>query len=111
MNRDSSTSREAVVADLVAEFRASQSATDAVDHAVADQLGVNRTDMRILDLLSQLPDRRMTAGELAEKAVLSTAAITAAVDRLERKGYARRTRDTADRRRVFIELGELPGLG
>ena len=92
-------------------MRAAQSATEAVDHAVADLLGLNRTDMRILDLLTQRLDRRMTAGELAEAAVLSTAAITAAVDRLELKGYVQRVRDTADRRRVFIEAGELPGAG
>ena len=97
--------------ELVAEIRAAQSATDAVDHATADALGINRTDQRILDLLTQRPDGRMTAGELAEKAILTSAAITAAVDRLERKGYVKRVRDHEDRRRVFVEVDQLPGLG
>src|SRR3954447_3414981 len=111
MNRDYNPSRQEVMGELVAEIRAAQSATDAVDHAVADLLGINRTDQRILDLLTQRPDGRMTAGELAERAFLSTAAITAAVDRLERKAYVKRVRDDADRRRVFVEVDTLPGLG
>jgi DNA-binding Lrp family transcriptional regulator len=111
MNRKANTSRQLVMDELVAEIRAAQSATDAVDHAVAEMLGINRTDQRILDLLTQRPERRMTAGELAEQAFLSTAAITAAVDRLERKGYVKRVRDDADRRRVFVEIDTLPGPG
>src|SRR4051794_39755701 len=111
MNRKSNISRELVMQELVAEIRASQSATEALDHAAADKLGINRTDQRILDLLTQRPDGRMTAGELADKAVLSSAAITAAIDRLERKRYVKRVRDHEDRRRVFVEVDELPGLG
>src|SRR3954449_4939457 len=111
MNRKSNTSRQQVMRELVAEIRAAQSATDAVDHAVADLLGINRTDQRILDLLTQVPEARMTAGELADKAILTSAAITAAVDRLERKGYVKRVRDTKDRRRVFVEVDALPGAG
>jgi DNA-binding MarR family transcriptional regulator len=46
----------------------------------------------------------MTAGLLAERARLSPGATTALLDRLEAKGYARRTRDTRDRRRVLVEI-------
>jgi DNA-binding MarR family transcriptional regulator len=46
----------------------------------------------------------MTAGRLAERARLSPGAITALLDRLEKKGLARRTRDTEDRRRVLVEV-------
>jgi DNA-binding MarR family transcriptional regulator len=35
---------------------------------------------------------------------LTTGAITTVLDRLERAGFARRTRDPADRRRVLVEL-------
>ena len=64
--------------------------------------GINRTDLRCLDILGQRGP--LTAGQLAEAMHLSTGAITTLVDRLERAGYARRSRDTTDRRRVLVEL-------
>ena len=48
----------------------------------------------------------LTAGQLAELSGLTTGAVTAVIDRLERAGYARRVRSKTDRRRVFIELAE-----
>jgi DNA-binding MarR family transcriptional regulator len=47
------------------------------------------------------------AGRLADATGLTTGAITTAVDRLERAGYARRVRDLADRRRVLVEVTPL----
>jgi DNA-binding MarR family transcriptional regulator len=90
-----------VFEELIAEVRASQSATERFDQAVADALGVNRTDMRALDVLQQ--NGAVSAGELAERTGLTTGAMTTALDRLERAGYARRVRDSADRRRVLVE--------
>lgn len=57
--------------------------------------------MRHLELLTDGP---LSAGQLSDRSGLSPAAMTALIDRLERKGYVRRTRDAADRRRVFVEL-------
>ncbi len=82
--------------------RASQRATDEVDQLVSEILSVNRTDGRCMDVLDQLG--RISAGELAAATRLSTGAITAVIDRLERDGYARRVPDPADRRRVLVEL-------
>src|SRR5262249_6138398 len=73
-----------------------------LDSAVADYLGLDRSAYRALDILDQ--EGPMTAGRLAERALLSPGAITALVDRLEEKGLARRTRDDEDRRRVLIEV-------
>jgi DNA-binding MarR family transcriptional regulator len=88
--------------ELIAEVRRSQAATDRFDQAVADAAGMNRTDMRILDVLGlQGPQ---TAGALAAATGLTTGAMTTALDRLERAGYARRVRDEHDRRRVLVEL-------
>ncbi len=42
----------------------------------------------------------MSAGELAEATGLSSAATTTLLDRLERKGFVQRERDTVDRRKV-----------
>jgi DNA-binding MarR family transcriptional regulator len=63
---------------------------------------MNRTDMRCLDLIDQAGG--MTAGELATAAGLTTGAVTAVVDRLEKAGVAARIPDAADRRRVRIEV-------
>lgn len=86
------------------EIRAGQRATDAVDDTVTELLGINRTDSRCLDILEQ--HGRMTAGHLAVLSGLSTGAVTAVLDRLERAGYAQRVPDPSDRRRVSVELTE-----
>jgi DNA-binding MarR family transcriptional regulator len=88
--------------ELVAEVRRSQVATDRFDDSVADALGINRTDMRCIDILES--EGPLPAGRLAESAGLSTGAMTTALDRLEAAGYARRVRDGADRRRVMVEV-------
>ena len=89
---------------LLAEVRGSQNATARFDQAVADAAGLNRTDMRIIAALDQ--EGPVPAGRLAEVTGLSSGAMTTALDRLERAGYARRARDTGDRRRVLGELTE-----
>ena len=95
-------SKKELIQDVIAAIRASQTATDAFDHAVADYVGLDRTAYRCLDILDQ--EGPMTAGRLAERARLSPGAMTALLDRLEKRGFARRTRDTKDRRRVLVEV-------
>jgi DNA-binding MarR family transcriptional regulator len=95
--------RRTLVEDVGHAVLAHQRATDAVDDAVAARFGVNRTDLRHIDLLR---DGRLTAGQLAERSGLSPAATTALIDRLVKKGYLRRVRDEHDRRRVFVEITE-----
>ena len=46
---------------------------------------------------------RSRPGELARRTGLTTGAITGVIDRLEKAGFARRARDSSDRRRVIIE--------
>ncbi len=95
-------SKAELIFELISAIRASQTATDAFDHAVADYVGLDRAAYRCLDILDQ--EGPMTAGRLAERARLSPGAMTALLDRLERRGLARRTRDTKDRRRVLVEV-------
>jgi DNA-binding MarR family transcriptional regulator len=94
-------SRAELIQEFIAAIRASQTAVETLDHAIADYLGIDNSAYRCLDILDQ--EGPMTAGRLAERAHLSPGAITAVVDRLEEKGLARRVRDTQDRRRVLIE--------
>jgi DNA-binding MarR family transcriptional regulator len=90
---------------LVFEVRGAQTAVAAMDEAAFAALGVNKTDGRCLDIIDR--EGPLTAGRLAERAGLTTAAITAVLDRLEEAGYARRVRDAGDRRRVLVEVTPL----
>lgn len=94
--------REKVIDEGGRTFRAYQTSNDNFDQAIADHLGMNRTDMRCVDLIDQAGG--MTAGELARAAGLTSGAVTAVIDRLERAGMARRVADPSDRRRVRIEV-------
>jgi DNA-binding MarR family transcriptional regulator len=97
-------SRQELIGELFELIRASQNISDAYDEAVCRKLGINRTDHRCADVLER--SGPLTAGELAAHLHLSTGAVTTVIDRLERKGLVRRLRDTADRRRVVVELTE-----
>jgi len=70
--------------------------------AMADLAGVTVTDMKCMDYIDRGGD--ITAGDLARITGLTTGAITAAIDRLEKAGYARRERSEEDRRKVYIRL-------
>ena len=81
--------------------RAFVSAVDVVNQMIAERMGVNRTDHRVLEILNRRG--AMTAGDLAHAAHLTTGAVTTVVDRLEDVGFVHRVRDTDDRRRVLID--------
>jgi DNA-binding MarR family transcriptional regulator len=69
--------------------------------AVAREVGLNGTDLQALGVL--VSDGPASPGRLAQRTGISAGgAITQLVDRLERAGYARRERDTTDRRRVLV---------
>jgi DNA-binding MarR family transcriptional regulator len=74
------------------------------NHQVAEHTGLNPTDLQCLGLL-QLHGP-LPAGALARSTGLTTSAITAVIDRLERAGYALREHDAADRRRIIVRLDE-----
>ncbi|MGW1341751.1 MarR family transcriptional regulator [Kribbella sp. NPDC002412] len=93
-------SKQNLIAEITEAVVRFQNATDRVDAAAAAALGVNRTDLLCIGLL--LRSGGLTAGQLAVEAGLSPAATTAAIERLEGFGYAVRTKDEADRRRVLV---------
>jgi DNA-binding MarR family transcriptional regulator len=105
-----SSEKRQLFGELISEVRRSQNATARFDQAVGDALGVGRTEMRCLDFLERVGPA--SAGQLAAETGLTTGAITAVLDRLERAGLARRTPDPNDRRRVVVEPTEKAlGLG
>jgi DNA-binding MarR family transcriptional regulator len=96
----SSDKRNSLRRQVGEEVRAFQCAVDAVDEAVAERLGVNRTDLRCLDVLLQLGEA--TPGELCTRLGLTTGSVTAMLDRLETMGYLSRSRHPSDRRKVVV---------
>jgi len=83
-------------------------AAGLLEQVVADRLGVARTDLVVASLLAVHGAR--SAGQLADATGLTTGAVTGCLDRLERVGFARRSTDPADRRRVMVTLRP-EGLG
>jgi DNA-binding MarR family transcriptional regulator len=102
MIRKSNYMKAELLAGVGRGVQAFQDATDEVDEAVAQRLGLNRTDLRCLSVLSQTG--AMTASALADAAGLTRGAMTTALDRIEHAGYARRVRDQKDRRSVRVEM-------
>jgi DNA-binding MarR family transcriptional regulator len=94
-----------LVAAVAAELRALSTEIDRLDQRAADRFGVNRTDLRALELLG-------AAGELAPTALaaalgFTTGGVTTVLDRLERAGYVRRRPDPSDRRKLVVEATPL----
>lgn len=82
--RDATRRRQAVLDALLHAGREHSDATVIFHATVADRLGLHPTDSKAMSLLR-------------------TASVTALVDRLERRGLARRRPDPTDRRRVMVE--------
>ena len=76
--------------------------------SIADVTGLSVVDLKCLDYIERRGD--VTAGDLARITGLTTGAITAAIDRLEKAGLARRQRSKEDRRKVFLRLRQSPQL-
>ena len=68
--------------------------------------GLHQTDVEALTrvMVAQERGEPLTAGALAEELGLTSGAITAVVDRLERAGHVSRVRDGADRRKVLLHF-------
>jgi DNA-binding MarR family transcriptional regulator len=96
-----SKARQELSDEMTRVFRRYQRSVDTLDELAAGLIGVNRTDARVLDLLEQ--EGRLTAGQIATGAGLTSGAVTGVIDRLEHAGYARRVRDDGDRRKVLVE--------
>jgi len=71
--------------------------------AIAERVGLGATEEKTLLILSSGP---LTAGEIAQQTGLTTPSVTSLIDRLEKKGFVHRVRDTQDRRRVIVELDQ-----
>ncbi|HEX4396315.1 MAG TPA: MarR family transcriptional regulator [Trebonia sp.] len=85
-------------------LRALSTEIDRLDQAAADRYGLNRTDMRALDILGRAGPLAPT--DLARLLGFTTGGVTSVLDRLEKAGYIRRRPDPGDRRRQLVETTE-----
>ncbi len=72
--------------------------------AIAQTVDLNATDTKCIDLILSGPDGRVTAGWLSDMTGLTTGAITHVLDRLEKRRFIERVRDSGDRRKVFVRV-------
>lgn len=81
---------------------------DQLGGRFAAENGLHPTDLRALICLldAARAGTPATPGSLGAELGLNSAGTTAVVDRLERAGHVRRVRDTADRRRILLEVGD-----
>ena len=94
-------SRQALIDAMADTMRIFMAHAVLFQEAVAKSVGLNTTDLQCANLL--LLHGPATPGELAKRAgITAGGAITAVIDRLERAGLVRRSRDTVDRRRVVV---------
>jgi len=87
--------------DLARKF---STQTVFLHEAIAQTSGLNATDTRCLSLIRFHPNGLATAGWLSDMAGLTTGAITHILDRLQKRGFIERVRDTEDRRKVFVRI-------
>jgi len=97
--------RDVLIQRVVGEMRALSTVMDQVDAYAADRFGVNRTDLRALDVIGQTDGISPT--QLAVALKITTSAVTTVIDRLERAGYVSRSPVAGDRRRTVVRATPL----
>ena len=102
MSSGSQETRAELLGELAREFRQFTGLGASFFRAAAEHLGLNVTDMQVMDLLES--EGEATAGQLADLVGLTTGAITGMLNRLEEAGLVRRERDKSDGRRVIVRL-------
>lgn len=111
MYRSRDTDRERLRQAVVELLRVHSVEATHVGHAFAQRHGLHPTDLQALIhvMHAEGDGAPLTPGRLGEALGLSSGATTAAIDRLERAGHLRRTRESSDRRMVHLRYAE-PGM-
>ncbi|MEV6600831.1 MarR family transcriptional regulator [Actinoplanes sp. NPDC051346] len=111
MYRARESERDQLREEIVTLLRSYSVEAQQVGHAFAQRHGLHPTDLQALIAVMHAEGRGdpLTPGRLGEEIGLSSGATTAAIDRLERAGHLRRSRESADRRVVHLRYGE-PGM-
>lgn len=94
--------REQIVNNLMISTRKEIRAAILFVNTMSEITGMHPTDIKCLDFLSDV--KFATAGELAKITGLTTGAITAVIDRLEKIGFVKREADSKDRRKIIVRI-------
>lgn len=87
--------------DLVDSIRDLYAEVGRFDEYVADSIGIDRTALRAIDALKET---ELHPKDFAVKLGITTASVTAMLDRLEKGGHINRTHSPTDRRSWVISL-------
>jgi DNA-binding MarR family transcriptional regulator len=96
-SQDKATAVGAAMRRLTAEI-------DGLDQRAANRFGINRSDLRCLDVLRGVGPTTPTT--LAGAVGMTTGGLSLALDRLESAGYVTRRPNSNDRRSVIVEPTE-----
>jgi DNA-binding MarR family transcriptional regulator len=102
--RSKKSSRREILGKLWDLGRRMSTQTVFLHQAIAQGVGLNATDTKCIDLILCAPEGSVTAGGIAEATGLTTGAVTHILDRLEKREFIDRVRDTQDRRKVLIRV-------
>jgi len=100
MSRDAKSALIEALGEVVVRW---QDATQRHDEAAGEIFGLNPAERLCLSFLWDGPK---AASAIARHTRLTPAAVTALIDRLEKRGFVRRLADPNDRRKVLVEAGE-----
>lgn len=89
---------------LLQSFRLYRAAEVAMRRRTRDSMSMGENDLLVLRYLlkAQQQGRMVSPGEIARYLAVSTASMTAIVDRLEKSGHVRRERHLSDRRSIYV---------
>jgi len=96
----SSRKRTLLLESLIREVRRFIASAILFNQKVADEVGMNLTDLQVLGILEL--QGSATPRQLADLTGLSSGGVTVVLDRLEKANYLRRERNPDDRRSVIV---------
>jgi DNA-binding MarR family transcriptional regulator len=90
--------------DLLQAFRLYRAAEVAMRRRTRESMSMGENDLLVLRYLLKAQQRgeMVSPGELARYLAVSTASMTAIIDRLEKSGHVRRERHATDRRSIYV---------
>lgn len=101
---DDEDARRQRAVDVLQAFREYRAAEVAMRRRTRDSMSMGENDLLVLRYLlrAEREERLVPPGELTRYLGVSTASMTAIIDRLERSGHVRRQRHESDRRSIHV---------
>jgi DNA-binding MarR family transcriptional regulator len=94
--------RDVAISEIMQSLRRIFKAIQDYSHEVFEKFGITGPQLWALKMISQ--NESLSLSDLSEKMYLHRSTITGVMDRLEKKGYAKRNRNQVDRRVIYVQL-------